>query len=201
MSFQEPFDPQNNPDMEFKVVLIGDGFVGKTSIVNRFYSDYFSSNEPPTIAASYLPISMDVGNKKICLNLWDTAGHEKFHCLVPLYARNADALIVVFDLSNPDTFNGAKEWYSKTLEDVGPIPICVICANKLDLVQNGDFSNYETWAKANGCLFFQTSALSGDNIQMMFDTIAQKLVTTEMKKIAKNDLSKNQNDDKQGCGC
>ena len=200
MSIPVSFDTLNNPDMEFKVVLIGDGFVGKTSLVNRFYSDYFSSNEPPTIAASYLPLSMDINGKKICLNLWDTAGHEKFHCLVPLYARNADALIVVFDLSNLDTFNGAKEWYSKTIEDIGVVPICALCANKLDLYENGDFSDFQTWAKANSCIFYKTSALTGDNVKSMFESIAQKLVSLELKKQAKTNLNPSK-EGSGGCSC
>ena len=200
MSIQDSFDSQSNPDMEFKVVLIGDGFVGKTSLVNRFYSDYFSSNEPPTIAASYLPISMEINNKKICLNLWDTAGHEKFHCLVPLYARNADALIVVFDLSNLETYNGAKEWYTNTIEDIGRVPVCVLCANKLDLFQNNDFSDFETWSKENNCLFYKTSALNGENVHEMFESIAQKLVSFELKKQVKNNLN-HSNKEKSGCRC
>ena len=68
------------------------------------------------------------------------------------------------------TFDSAKEWYSKTLEEIGPVPVIVICGNKSDLEPTIDTTNIETWATANGCNFIKTSALSGSNISNMFDS-------------------------------
>ena len=174
-----PLDDDSQHDMEFKVVLIGDGFTGKTSIVNRFFCDSYTSGQPPTIAASYLPFCTTCNGKKIRLNVWDTAGHEKYHCLVPLYTRASDAIIVVFDLSLPETFESAKVWYQKILEEVGEIPIVVICGNKLDLNPEVDESEYKQWADSNNAIFITTSALNGTNIKLMFSLITEKLVKLE----------------------
>ena len=199
MSLDNPFDDTDMQDMEFKVVLIGDGFVGKTSIINRFYSDHFSVNEPPTIAASYIPITLNVSGKKVCLNVWDTAGHEKFHCLVPLYARASDAVIVVFDLSNPQTFDGAKEWFRKTLSEIGDVPCIVLCGNKIDLIQGEDFSKYKQWAEENNALFFTTSALEGTNIKKLFTKIAETLASIEKNKMEAIELKQVKEKKKKGC--
>ncbi|EAY22076.1 Ras family protein [Trichomonas vaginalis G3] len=200
MTFEDPFDIENSADMEFKVVLVGDGYVGKTSIINRFYSDHFSTNEPPTIAASFLPIAMNKNGKRVVLNIWDTAGHEKFHCLVPLYARAANTLIVVFDLTNEMTFENAKEWYTKTILDVGQIPVCILCGNKLDLMPDANTTKYEDWAKAHNCLFITTSAANGTNVQEMFKTITEKLTAIEMEKQAKIKITV-EPEQKKACAC
>lgn len=201
MTFEDPFDSELAADMEFKVVLVGDGYVGKTSIINRFYSDHFSTNEPPTIAASFLPIGITKNGKKICLNIWDTAGHEKFHCLVPLYARAANTLIVVFDVSNEETFENAKEWYSKTIQDVGAIPVCVLCGNKIDLKPDKDTSSYKEWADAHKCTFITTSAANGTNVQEMFNIISDKLMALEIEKQAQANVVPPQPKQKKDCAC
>ena len=177
-----PLDDDSQHDMEFKVVLIGDGFTGKTSIINRFLCDSFASCQPPTIAASYIPFCTTCNGKKVRLNIWDTAGHEKYHCLVPLYTRASDAIIVVFDLSLPETFENAKVWYEKILEEVGAIPVVVICGNKLDLNPDADVSEYKKVADENNALFITTSALNGTNIKQLFSLTTKKLVEIELEK-------------------
>lgn len=160
---------------EFKVVLIGDHAVGKTSLINRFYRDIFNDAEPPTIAASYLQVPVTVNDVTIKLNIWDTAGDERFHCIVPLYARTAQVLITVFDISNTETFNNAKEWLNNLVEEIGKIPIAFMVANKMDLKPSADLSLYEKWAKSNSTHFESTSAKEGTNVKKLFMRIAEIL--------------------------
>lgn len=162
---------------EFKVVLIGDQFVGKTSLINRFYRDIFNEDEPSTIAAAYLQVPVVVKGKTVKLNIWDTAGHERFHCIVPLYARTADTLIIVFDITQPKTFESAKEWLSNLSDEITKAPISFLVANKSDLSPDADTSSYESWAKENGLFFEKTSALSGDNVNKLFMRISEELLT------------------------
>ena len=169
-------------DLEYKVILIGDSFVGKTSIVNRLWTKTFNSEEHPTVAASYLqiPIRVNSSNKieervSIKLNIWDTAGTEKFQCLVPLYSRTANALIIVFDISNSNSFEGAKNWYKKVIEEIGFNPISILCGNKIDLDPNHNLSKYLQWAEENKLYFEVTSALKGENIQEIFQHLSQLL--------------------------
>lgn len=187
---------------EFKIVMIGDAFVGKTSLVNRYWGQQFNSNETPTIAASYIQVPTEVKNKNgsvanVKLNIWDTAGTEKFQCLVPLYARTADSLVIVFDTSNPSTFEGAKKWYLKVLEDTGANPIPVLCANKSDLAKGADFGIYKEWADRNNILFHVTSALTGTGVNEAFQELAQKLYSREIIPSQSTDL--NEKKEKKSC--
>lgn len=161
---------------EFKVVLIGDAFVGKTSLINRFYRDIFNEEESPTIAAAYLQIPVNVKGKTVKLNIWDTAGHERFHCIVPLYARTADTLIIVFDINISTTFTNAKEWLTNLSDEITKAPISFIVANKSDLSIDADTSTYEAWAKENGLFFEKTSAKTGENVSRLFMRIAEELL-------------------------
>lgn len=163
------------PEGEYKVVIIGDAFVGKTSIINRYCNQTFSQQESPTIAASYLQSSIEIEGTLIKMNLWDTAGHEKFHCVVPLYARTADAMIIVFDLSNPETFISSKKWYSELTDEVGEIPVVILCGNKLDLTPGINTSEFEDWANENKIMFITVSALDGTNVDELFLKIATKI--------------------------
>lgn len=178
---------------EYKVIMVGESYVGKTCIVNRFWGQVFNSNESPTIAASYIQTPLDIQLTPtsepvpVKLNIWDTAGTEKFQCLVPLYARTADALIVVFDASNLITLEGAKKWYLKVLEDTGSNPLAVLCANKIDLVPGFECQNAAEWAEKNGLIYMQTSALTGENIEKVFHTIAETLYRNDVKPAAKTE--------------
>ena len=172
-------------DPEYKIVMIGDAYVGKTSIVNRYWGQQFNSNETPTIAASYIQVPAEIEDEStnakvlVKLNIWDTAGTEKFQCLVPLYARTADSLVIVFDVTNPSSFEGAKKWYTKVLEDTGTTPISVLCANKCDLNQEANLETYRDWAETNHIIFKVTSALTGANINETFQELAVRLYKKE----------------------
>ena len=107
-----------------------------------------------------------------------------------------------FDLSNKNTFDGAIEWYTKTIQDVGQIPVCVICGNKSDLIDEVDTSKCESWAKANGCVFIKTSALDGTNVKEMFDILTKKLINLEIERLSQLDIKKGNNNEKNSqCNC
>lgn len=174
-----------NENLEFKVVVIGDLYVGKTSILGRLYKNAFHANEESTIAASYIQFPLVVKEKPIKLNIWDTAGHEKFQCVVPLYARSAEAVIIVFDVSNDATLNAAKKWYNDLKDEVGIIPVSFLCANKIDLVNNPDLTDSKKWADENNVYFEKTSAATGENINQLFYRVSEKILENyeEKKKI------------------
>ena len=96
--------------VQAKVVMLGEGRVGKTSLVLRFCKDTFSDSQPPTIQASFLDKPMTVGDKRVNLAIWDTAGQERFHALGPIYYRAADAALLVYDISDPDSFIKVQTW-------------------------------------------------------------------------------------------
>ncbi|OHT05127.1 small GTP-binding protein [Tritrichomonas foetus] len=172
-------------DTEYKVVMIGDANVGKTSLVNQFYRRTFNINESPTIAASYIQVPIKLKNETIRLNIWDTAGHEKFHCIVPLYARTADALIVIFDITSEQSFENAKNWFYSLCEEIGKSPVSVLCGNKIDLLDEIDTEPFETWAKENNVIFELTSAMTGKNVREMFTRVGEALLNVGLPNDAK----------------
>lgn len=96
--------------LQAKVVLLGEGRVGKTSLVLRFCKDTYSESQAPTIQASFLDKVVSVGDSRVSLAIWDTAGQERFHALGPIYYRDADSALLVFDITDPDSFVKVKSW-------------------------------------------------------------------------------------------
>lgn len=105
---------------QFKVVLLGEGRVGKTSLVLRFCKDTFTDGQPPTIQASCMDKVLRVGEKNLHLVIWDTAGQERFHALGPIYYRDADAALLVYDITDSDSFNKVKTWVKELRKMVTP---------------------------------------------------------------------------------
>lgn len=168
---------------EIKTILIGDSFVGKTSIVNRIYHDKFQEGERPTLSASYLPLYFDVGNHEVTVNLWDTAGDEKYRSLIPYYTRTANVLIVVFDLSVPSSFDGAAWWLEELKKSLPDTIMTWIVGNKLDIVNVDEINQdrYANWADSHNAKFVMTSAKDGTNIAQMFNDIAASWVRSCQK--------------------
>ena len=108
--------------LQAKVVLLGEGRVGKTSLVLRFCKDTFSESQSPTIQASFLDKAVTVGENRISLAIWDTAGQERFHALGPIYYRDADAALLVFDITDPDSFTKVKSWVKELRKMVHGCP-------------------------------------------------------------------------------
>lgn len=107
---------------QFKVVLLGEGRVGKTSLVLRFCKGTFAEGQPPTIQASCLDKVLRIGERSLHLVIWDTAGQERFHALGPIYYRDADAALLVFDITDSDSFGKVKTWV-KELRKMVPPPL------------------------------------------------------------------------------
>ena len=160
---------------QFKVPLIGDANVGKTSIVSRFTTDKFTGNTTPTVGVSTAQITVKHKDKNVNLSIWDTAGQEKFRSLVPLYTRHSSLLILVFDITNSDSFEGVDIWYNKVRNEMDIKCPIFICANKIDLESSVSKEHIQQWAKDHECEAFFTSAQTGEGIEQMFQNVAAKL--------------------------
>ena len=165
---------------DVKVVLIGDSGVGKSSIVLRFVADNYHEASDPTIGAAYMSKMIQHNNKSIKYNIWDTAGQERFHNLAKMYYREANAAIMVFDITNPQSFNGLKKWHQELVENGPSNLIKVIAANKEDLVDAEAVSPEEVaqFAKEIGGAVRKTSAKTSLGVKQLFDDIAARLFPT-----------------------
>ncbi|KAJ1938787.1 Vacuolar protein sorting-associated protein 21, partial [Linderina pennispora] len=107
--------------------------VGKSSLVLRFVNDEFQENKEPTIGAAFLTQKVRLDDAVLKLDIWDTAGQERFHSLAPMYYRNAQAAVVVYDITRESSLDRAKSWIKELQRQANPNIVIALVGNKLDL--------------------------------------------------------------------
>jgi small GTP-binding protein len=162
----------------YKVVMLGDSGVGKTSLVERFYSNTYSTGVSPTVGAAYLRITVPLKDHPVNLNVWDTAGQEKFQSLVPLYMRNAHGLVFVLDVTNPHALLGLALIFEAIEDQVSDDMQLILCANKVDLMdEEADLLLETDWAQQHNMELVETSAKTGQGVSEVFTRLAVKIDT------------------------
>lgn len=161
----------------FKLVLLGDTAVGKSCLVVRFVRDEFFEFQEPTIGAAFLTQTVALDDATVKFEIWDTAGQERYRSLAPMYYRGAAAAIVVYDITNPDSFAGAKSWVKELQRRGDPNVVIALAGNKADLESRRkvEFEEANAYAEENGILHLETSAKNSNNVKSLFVEIAQKL--------------------------
>ncbi|MFX1569496.1 MAG: GTP-binding protein [Promethearchaeota archaeon] len=177
--------------LSFKVIIIGPGAVGKTSLLNRFVHNEFSLKYKLTIGVDFLTkvIEYEPG-KTAKLHIWDIGGQEKFKFLHRSFYEGAFGALVVFDLSRHRTFSSMKEWLSEMRNIViNDIPSAII-GNKSDLIpeigQIIDRKEVEEYAKKQDCLYVETSAKTGDNVEKAFLELTHLMINKMGKLVSKS---------------
>eukprot|EP00735_Rhodelphis_limneticus_P009006 TRINITY_DN2465_c0_g1::TRINITY_DN2465_c0_g1_i2::g.8794::m.8794 TRINITY_DN2465_c0_g1::TRINITY_DN2465_c0_g1_i2::g.8794 ORF type:complete len:193 (-),score=36.78,sp/Q5ZHW4/RAB5B_CHICK/65.33/2e-85,Ras/PF00071.17/7.1e-59,Miro/PF08477.8/1.9e-19,Arf/PF00025.16/2.6e-15,Gtr1_RagA/PF04670.7/0.00042,GTP_EFTU/PF00009.22/0.0017,MMR_HSR1/PF01926.18/0.03,DUF2624/PF11116.3/0.14,DUF258/PF03193.11/0.23,DUF258/PF03193.11/2e+03,KaiC/PF06745.8/3.4,KaiC/PF06745.8/47,AAA_16/PF13191.1/0.73 TRINITY_DN2465_c0_g1_i2:1015- len=160
-----------------KLVLLGDAGVGKSCLVVRFVKGEFFEFSEPTIGAAFLTQTVALSDSIVKFEIWDTAGQERFRSLAPMYYRGAAAAIVVYDVTNAESLEGAKSWV-KELQRQGSADIVIALAgNKADLSSKREVDQEEVaaYAEENGLIHMETSAKTAQNVNELFVAIARKL--------------------------
>eukprot|EP01084_Bolivina_argentea_P239227 402112_1 len=167
-----------------KLVLLGDSRVGKSSVVIRFVKNEFDQYKFPTIGATFLTQSVSVGDYLVKFEIWDTAGQEKYRSLAPLYYRGASAALVVYDITNRESFDNARKWIEEVQTQEGHHVVVGLAGNKVDLAANRkvSISEGEEFAKQKNFIFFETSAKNSTNIKEIFRSIAQEVPNRQQPK-------------------
>ena len=167
-------------DYIFKLILIGSSGVGKSSILKRYIQKIFEEEYTCTIGVDFFMKSLNISNKSIKLQLWDTAGTEKFKSITTGYYRGANAAFVVFDLTYKSSFESVSEWIQNYYKYSNPDSekYVILIGNKSDLKEKREISEEEIYdfAKNNKIKYFETSAKNGENIDECFYFIAEKLM-------------------------
>ncbi|KAL4810508.1 rab GTPase Vps21/Ypt51 [Aspergillus unguis] len=125
------------PSSSVKLVLLGEAAVGKSSLVLRFVNNDFQENKEPTIGAAFLTQKCSLPTRTIKFEIWDTAGQERFASLAPMYYRNAQAALVVYDVTKPSSLTKAKHWVAELQRQASPGIVIALVGNKLDLTNDG----------------------------------------------------------------
>ena len=169
--------------MNYKVVLLGSVYVGKSSITRKFIFDRFNNHTESTIGCCFFKKQMFINNQQIILNIYDTAGSERFNTLLPMYTKNANVIMYVYDVTKVESFNRVKCLVKECQEEA----CLVLVANKLDLVNRVIlYEEGKAYAEYNHMLFFECSAFTGEGIIEMFNAIAAHLIETNKSPIINN---------------
>lgn len=163
--------------IQLKIVLLGDAGVGKSSIVLRYVTDNFKTDADGTVGASYMGKILTINDTMVKLNVWDTAGQERYHSLARMYYKDADAALLVYDITKHDSFDGMLRWHKEVTENSKPNIVIAVAGNKEDLIDYEKVSLEETnnFVKPINAIFKKTSAKSNHGIEELFNEIIYKL--------------------------
>jgi Ras-related protein Rab-1A len=167
-------------DYLFKILLIGDSSVGKTSILLRYTDNKFIGEFQATIGVDFKVATKNIDNKVLKLQLWDTAGQDRFKNIVSTYYRGAQGIFIVFDVTNRVSFTNVSKWYQETINFLPETTIKLLIGNKCDLglpfrlVTEEEALNL---AKKLGIEYIETSAKSSSNVSIIFDKMAASILT------------------------
>ncbi len=183
----------NYSDYLFRLILVGDFGVGKSSIITKFVSDKFNPQHISTIGIDFAIRSIEVDNKPVKLQIWDTAGQERFRVISHAYYRNKDCYILVFELNNMKSFENLKLW----IEEIKTItnndnPLFFIIGTKKDLCNDMFIVNAyidQFVKKYNISGYFETSNKHGTNIEHIFKQIAKVLIANENNNNINNNMN------------
>jgi len=162
----------------FKVVLLGEGAVGKTSLVLRYVENKFNDKHLTTLQASFLNKKLNIGGRRVNLAIWDTAGQERFHALGPIYYRDSNGAILTYDITDEDSFQKVKNWVKELRKMLGnDIALC-IAGNKIDMEKDRHVpvSEAEDYARSVGARHYHTSAKLNKGIEEMFLDLSKRMI-------------------------
>ena len=167
-----------------KVVLLGDSGVGKTCIISRYISGAFDQNSPTTNGASYASKIVEIANKTVSLDIWDTAGQEKYKSLTKFFYKDAKVAILVYDITQKESFNNMKQYWYEQLKEFGSKDIIIgVAGNKCDMYEKEEVNENEgkEFAEQVGAFFEMTSAKNNTGINDLFMNAAQRFFDPNYK--------------------
>ncbi|XP_053453656.1 ras-related protein Rab-17 isoform X1 [Nycticebus coucang] len=172
--------PWATPDQPcvFKLVLLGSGSVGKSSLALRYVKDDFRSILP-TVGCAFFTKVVELGVSSLKLEIWDTAGQEKYHSVCHLYFRGANAALLVYDVTRKDSFHKAQQWLQDLEKEFPPGEVVVmLVGNKTDLSEEREvtFEEGQEFAESKRLLFMETSAKLNHQVSEVFSAVARELL-------------------------
>jgi small GTP-binding protein len=187
----------------FRVVLVGNSLIVKTSIIRSLVRGEFDPTGNPTVGAVFHMVSRDIHGRRIVMQIWDTAGTEKYRSIGPIYYRNAPAALAIFNLQNDDFTTSFDSWIVNVKRN-STDPIIYVVGNKTDLVAPTPqiIERIQAFAAKYNAEFFLVSAKTGDKIKKLFDAVFEglyKTLTVPMDNITVEEVSIEREEPQKKC--
>ncbi|OHT10838.1 small GTP-binding protein [Tritrichomonas foetus] len=167
---------------QFKIILLGDSGVGKTSLINQYIKGEFDSDQSATVGVEFQAKFITSDGENIKLGIWDTAGQEKFRTLTRQFYRNVDGVILVYDITDAKTLQSIDEYWMQQLQENATTSYqTIIVGNKSDMKETADSDSLVTtqmgqeMARKYSTLFVEASAKTSDHVQNAFDELLQRI--------------------------
>ena len=189
-------------ELLYKILLLGDSSVGKTCFLMRYSDNTFQEIHMSTIGLDYKlkNVQLDDG-KMVKIQIWDTAGQDRFRSITKNYYKGAHGIILIYDVTSRKTFDNVKNWVAQIKEEVTDKVSIILVGNKIDDVDGRKVQTEEgqKMAKECGLSFFETSAKSGQNIDSTFNELVKKTVEAYSKVDEKGTKLSSKKSKKKGC--
>ena len=169
----------------YKILLLGDSSVGKTCILTRYADNTFHEEHMATVGLDFKEKNVNLDNgKTIKVQIWDTAGQDRFKSITKNYYKGAHGIILIYDVTKRKTFDNLKNWIDTIKEEVSDKVSVILVGNKIDNIDNRVVTTQEGQGIANeyNLQFYETSAKTGDNIDIAFNDLIKKVVDIFGKK-------------------
>ncbi|XP_064092510.1 ras-related protein Rab-23-like [Macrobrachium nipponense] len=162
-------------EIAIKVVIVGNGAVGKSSMIQRYCKGTFTKDYKKTIGVDFLERQITTNGEEVRLMLWDTAGQEEFDAITKAYYRGAQACVVAFSTTDRDSFTALKKWKKKVEDECGSIPM-VLVQNKIDLIDQATVKPEEVESFARDCRMrlYRTSVKEDLNVDQVFNYLVER---------------------------
>ena len=192
-------------DTVYKVLLLGDSSVGKTCVLLRYCDKTFQEAHLSTIGLDYRLKTMTLENgKNIKLQIWDTAGQDRFRAITKNYYKGANGIILIYDVTNLQTYENVKNWINQIREEANPNVVIYLAGNKVDVNEELRVVKTEEEQKIAdeyNLTFYETSAKSGININEIFEDLVKKVdeIYSKLEVPKKQTKNKKYTGNKKGC--
>ena len=170
--------------IKLKLIVVGNQGTGKSSILNRFVNETFDENYQATIGLDFHSKNITIHDQDVRLIIYDTAGQEKFRSLIPMYIREAQIILFIYDISDEESFDSIPKWVQQVNDVINKEVVFVLIGNKLDLESNRKvtFEEGKKLAEKSNYIFQEVSAKTGQNFEKLFEVQIFEAVYNKFKK-------------------
>ena len=183
---------EDDYDYLIKIVIVGDSGVGKTNLLSRFSINKFEENTRNTIGVDFTAVDLKISEKSVKAQFWDTAGQEKYRSIASAYYKNAQGVIMVYDMTRRETFEHIENWWEELREQGDPNINMILVGNKADLLEERVVTTEQAsvLAKAKDIFFMEVSAKTNfdDCVKKAFTTLLEQIVEKHEMKLQESRL-------------